>query len=173
MRRAVYEQSTLIRVPEYMYECVRQVQRLLPELTVELSRPPTAREVAARLGIPVERVERSLTLIGEPLSLDHPVAEEDARPLSEMLADTQAADGPEALAQRDLIVHTHRALAALTPREAEVIRRRFGLHGKPGETLRQIGLDLRLSHERVRQIEAEALAKLKQQGAPLRTFLET
>ncbi|GIX48276.1 MAG: hypothetical protein KatS3mg131_2487 [Candidatus Tectimicrobiota bacterium] len=172
MRRAVYEQSTLIRVPEYMYESVRQVQRLLPDLLAELGRPPTPQELAERLQMPLERVERSLALVSEPLSLDQPLADEDARTLSEVLPDAGAPEGSEALVQRDLAAHTQQALAVLTPREAEVIRRRFGLHGKPGETLRQIGIDLRLSHERVRQIEAEALAKLKQQGATLRVFLE-
>jgi len=104
--------------------------------------------------------------------LDRPVTEEDKRPLGERLADTKAEVGQETLLQQDLVDHTHRALEGLTPREAEVIRRHFGLHGQPEETLRQIGLDLHLSHERVRQIEAEALAKLKRQGAPLRIFLE-
>jgi RNA polymerase primary sigma factor len=74
--------------------------------------------------------------------------------------------------QQDLQHHTQQALNSLMPREAEVIRRRFGLDGRPGETLREIGLTLHLSHERVRQIEAQALAKLKQQSVVLRDFLE-
>jgi RNA polymerase primary sigma factor len=172
MRRAVFEQSTLIRIPEYMHESARLVYRHLPVLAAELGRPPTALEMAQRLAMPVERVERSLALVSEPVSLDQPLADEDKRTLSDRLADTNASTTQEVLVQQDLIDHTQRALAGLDPREAEVIRRRFGLHGQPGETLRQIGLGLHLSHERVRQIEAEALAKLKQQGATLRVFLE-
>lgn len=172
MRRAMFEQSMLIRVPEYMHESARQVHRHFPLLAAELGRPPTAMEMAQRLAMPVERVERSLALVAEPISLDQPLAETDRRTLGDSLADTQASPSQETLVQQDLIDQTRRALAGLDPREAEVIRRRFGLHGQPGETLRQIGLGLHLSHERVRQIEAEALAKLKQQGATLRVFLE-
>ena len=172
VRRAVFEQGTLIRVPEYMYESARQVSKSRDALTTTLGRSPTPGEIAAHLAMPLERVERTLALGHEPVSLDRPVAEEDRRTLGEVLADTKAWVGQETLLQQDLVDHTHRALEGLTPREAEVIRRHFGLHGQPEETLRQIGLDLHLSHERVRQIEAEALAKLKRQGAPLRVFLE-
>jgi RNA polymerase sigma factor (sigma-70 family) len=173
MRRAVFEQSTLIRVPEYMHESVRRVHRALPGLTTTLGRTPTAREMAQHLELPVERVERSMALVSEPVSLDQPRTSEGERTLTEVVADTQAETSIETLMQQDLQHYTQRALECLRPREAEVIRRRFGLHGKPGETLRQIGNDLHLSHERVRQIEAEALAKLKQHSASLRDFLDT
>lgn len=172
MRRAVFEQSALIRVPEYMYESVRRVHKALPALTIALGRTPTASEMARHLELPVERVERSIDLVGAPVSLDQPVNSEGESTLNDVIADTRASTSLEELMQQDLAHHTRRALDGLLPREAEVIRRRFGLHGKPGETLRQIGNDLHLSHERVRQIEAEALAKLKQQGAALRDFLE-
>jgi RNA polymerase sigma factor (sigma-70 family) len=172
IRRAVFEQGALIRVPEYMYESARQVSKSREALTTTLGRSPTSGEIAEHLAMPLERVERTLALGHEPVSLDRPGAEEDKRTLGERLADTKAWVGQESVLQQDLVDHTHRALEGLTPREAEVIRRHFGLHGQPEETLRQIGLDLHLSHERVRQIEAEALAKLKRQGAPLRVFLE-
>lgn len=172
IRRAVFEQGTLIRVPEYMYESARQVSKSREALTTTLGRSPTSGEIAAHLAMPLERVERTLALGHEPVSLDRPMAEEDKRTLGEVLADTKAWVGQESIIQQELVDRTHRALEGLTPREAEVIRRHFGLHGQPEETLRQIGLDLHLSHERVRQIEAEALAKLKRQGAPLRVFLE-
>jgi len=172
IRRAVFEQGTLIRVPEYMYESARQVSKSRDALTTTLGRSPTSGEIATHLAMPLERVERTLALGHEPVSLDRPMAEEDKRTLGEVLADTKAWMGQESILQQELVDRTHRALEGLTPREAEVIRRHFGLHGQPEETLRQIGLDLHLSHERVRQIEAEALAKLKRQGAPLRVFLE-
>lgn len=172
IRRAVFDQSTLIRVPEYMYESARQVSKSREALSMTLGRTPTPDEIATHLAMPLERVERTLALGHEPISLDRPMAEEDKRTLSEFLADTTVSAGQEVVMQQDLVDRTQQALEELTPREAEVIRRHFGLHGHPEETLRQIGLDLHLSHERVRQIEAEALAKLKRQGAPLQVFRE-
>jgi RNA polymerase sigma factor (sigma-70 family) len=173
IRRAVFEQSTLIRIPEYMYESVRRVYKGQQELTATLGRLPTVQEIAQHIEMPVTRVERSLDLVREPVSLDRPVWDDETRTLSEVLADVHTTTSHDLLAQQALIDHTHRALEGLSPREAEVIRRRFGLHGKPGETLRQIGDDLHLSHERVRQIEAEALTKLRHQSATLRGFLES
>lgn len=172
MRRAVYEQNALIRVPEYMHESARQIHKALPELTVELGRMPTAAEVAQRLELPVDRVERSLNMAGEPLSLDQLWTDDGKRTLNDVVADEEAENSLETLMQQDLQHHTQQALNSLSPREAEVIRRRFGLDGQAGETLREIGLTLHLSHERVRQIEAQALAKLKQQSFILRDFLE-
>lgn len=175
MYRAVYAQSGLIHIPEYLRDCVRRVRRSQPGLASALGRAPTAQDLAQHLDLPVERVERSLALVREPISLDRPRWGEETRPLREVLADVQAnpsQDVQDVLVQQALSAHLQRALDGLTPREAEVMRRRFGLHGKPEEHLRQIGKDLHLSHERVRQIEAEALAKLRQHRAPLHVFLE-
>jgi DNA-directed RNA polymerase sigma subunit (sigma70/sigma32) len=173
MRRAIIEQVAMIRVPEYMHESARQVHKSQQTLASELGRPPTAQEIAQRLELPVGRVERSLSLVREPVSLDYPLGDDSSsHTLGDVLADEQAEGGQELVVQQALIDHTHQALACLTAREAEIIRRRFGLHGGAAETLRQIGEALHLSHERVRQVEAQALAKLKQHSATLRVFLE-
>jgi RNA polymerase primary sigma factor len=123
--------------------------------------------------MPVARVERSLEMVREPLSLDRPLQEDESHSLSDSLADVDASTSHDVVVQQALIDQTARALDGLTSREAEVIRRRFGLHGEPVETLRQIGEDLYLSHERVRQIESEALAKLRQHNGTLHVFLES
>ena len=172
IRRAVYDQMALIRVPEYMYESARQVQGVIPVLTSELGRPPTPSEMAARLEFPLERVERCLALTHEPVSLDQTQSGERDRSFQERVADPEAAQGLETVLQQDLQQRTQQALSSLKPREAEVLRRRFGLDGYRVETLREIGLDLSLSHERVRQIEAQALAKLKVESPGLRDYLE-
>lgn len=175
MRRAVCAQSALIHIPEYLRDCVRRVHQSQPGLATALGRAPTAQDLAQHLALPVERVERSLALVREPISLDRPRWGEETRPLRDVLADVQAnpsQDVQDVLVQQALSAHLQRALEGLTPREADVMRRRFGLHGKPEEHLRQIGEALHLSHERVRQIEAEALAKLRQHSAPLQVFLE-
>jgi RNA polymerase sigma factor (sigma-70 family) len=172
MRRGVGAQSVLIHIPEYMSLSAGAVARSRRALTVALGHPPTAVEMAQHLAMPVERVERSVTPVSASVSLDQPLAAEDNRTLNALLADPHASTSYEALVQQDLTTHLHRALDDLAPREAEVMRRRFGLHGKPSEPLRQIGAALHLSHERVRQIEAVALAKLRHQSAPLGVFLE-
>jgi len=172
VRRAVGTQSALIHIPEYMSLSAGAVLRSRRALTVALGHPPTAVEMAQHLAMPVERVERSVTPVAASVSLDQPLAAEDNRTLNALLADPHASTSYEALVQQDLTAHLHRALDDLAPREAEVMRRRFGLHGKPSEPLRQIGAALHLSHERVRQIEAVALAKLRHQSAPLGVFLE-
>ena len=172
VRRAVGTQSALIHIPEYMSLSAGAVLRSRRALTVALGHPPTAVEMAQHLAMPVERVERSVTPVAASVSLDQPLAAEDNRTLNALLADPHASTSYEALVQQDLTAHLHRALDDLAPREAELMRRRFGLHGKPSEPLRQIGAALHLSHERVRQIEAVALAKLRHQSAPLGVFLE-
>jgi RNA polymerase sigma factor (sigma-70 family) len=175
MRRAVCAQSALIHIPEYLRDCVRRVHQSRPGLASALGRAPTAQDLAQHLDLPVERVERSLALVREPISLDRPRRGEETSPLRDVLADVQANPSQEVqdvLVQQALSEHIQRALDSLTPREAEVMRRRFGLHGKPEEHLRQVGEALHLSHERVRQIEAAALAQLRQHSAPLHVFLE-
>ena len=134
-------------------------------------RAPTAQEIAQRVDIPLERVKWSLENTPEPISIDSPLPGQE-RALSQLLPDTRTPSSDEMLVQHNLRRHTQRALACLTPREAAIIGRRFGLDDRPAETLEQISRDLRISRERVRQIATEALDKLKRHEAMLLASLE-
>jgi RNA polymerase primary sigma factor len=171
VRRAVLHHSTLIRIPEYLRDSAAQVHRAQEHLTTALGRAPTAQDLAEHLGMPRERVQRSLALAPDPISLDQPRKEGSTIRLSNILPDAQAMSSQEWLEQQDLHERLQHALSRLTPREGEIICRRFGLHGQPEETLRQIALDFQLSHERVRQLESHALAKLAEEGAVLRDYV--
>jgi RNA polymerase sigma factor (sigma-70 family) len=168
--RAAFAQS-LVHVPEYLHQNAQRVRRAHQTFLTEHGRPPTAQEIAQRLAMPLTWVERSLTLLRQPVSLDHPLQGRDS-PLRDLLPDTQSCTSHELLVQQALHEHTQRALACLAPREAAIICRRFGLQGHPAETLEQIGRNLHLSHERVRQIAAVALDKLKQHEAMRLASLE-
>jgi RNA polymerase primary sigma factor len=174
IRQAIYRAGfahSLVHVPEYLHQNAQRVRKAHQTFLTEHSRPPTAQEIAQRLAVPVTWVERSLTLLRQPVSLDHPLHGRDST-LRDLLPDTQACSSHELLVQQALHEHTQRALACLAPREATIICRRYGLQGEPPETLEQIGRKLHLSHERVRQIAAVALNKLKQHEAMRLAALE-
>jgi RNA polymerase sigma factor (sigma-70 family) len=174
IRQAIYRAGfaqSLVHVPEYLYQNAQRVRKAHQTFLTEHGRPPTTQEIAQRLAMPVTWVERSLTLLRKPVSLDHPLQGRDST-LRDLLPDTQACTSHELLVQQSLHEHTQRALLCLAPREAAIICRRFGLQGQPPETLEQIGRNLHLSHERVRQIAAVALDKLKQHEAMRLASLE-
>lgn len=165
IHRATSAQS-LMRLPEYLHENARRVRQAHDAFVAEHGRAPSAEEIAQRFNLPVERVQWSLENTPEPVSIDSPLPGQD-RTLSNLLPETRLPSSYEVLVQHNLRRHTQRALACLTPREAAVICRRFGLNDHPAETLEQISGDLHLSRERVRQIATEALDKLKQHEAML------
>jgi len=165
IHRATSAQS-LMRLPEYLHENARRVHQAHDAFVAEHGRAPSAEEIAQRFNIPVERVQWSLENTPEPISIDSPLPGQD-RTLSNLLPETRLPSSYEVLVQHNLRRHTQRALACLTPREAAIICRRFGLNDRPAETLEQISGDLHISRERVRQIATEALDKLKQHEAML------
>jgi RNA polymerase primary sigma factor len=167
IRQAIHRAGntqTLLRLPEYLRHSSRQVRQAHDIFVTQHGRVPSAQEIAQHLDIPVERVERSLENSLEPISIDSPLPRQE-RALSDLLPDTRLPTSHEILVQHKLRRHTQRALACLTPREADIICRRFGLGDYPAETLEQIGRDLHISRERVRQIANEALDKLKRHEA--------
>jgi len=165
IHRATSAQS-LMRLPEYLHENARRVRQAHDAFVAQHGSPPSAEEIAQRFNLPVERVQWSLENTPEPISIDSPLPGQD-RTLSNLLPETRLPTSYEVLVQHNLRRHTQRALACLTPREAAIICRRFGLNDHPAETLEQISCDLHISRERVRQIATEALDKLKQHEAML------
>jgi RNA polymerase primary sigma factor len=170
IHRATSAQS-LMRLPEYCRDNVRRVHQVLDTFIVEHGRNPTPQEIAQRTDIPLERVAWSLEHTPEQISIDNPLPGTQW-PLRELLPDTRLSSSHEVLVQHAIQRYTQDALACLTPREAAVISRRFGLGDRPVETLEQIGRDLHISRERVRQITTTALDKLKQHKAMLQACLE-
>ena len=174
IRQAIHRASSaqsLMRLPEYCRDNVRRVHQILDAFLVEHGRTPTPQEIAQRTDISLERIAWSLEHTPEQISIDNPLPGKQW-PLRELLPDTHVSASHEALIQHTLQRYTQAALACLTPREAAVISRRFGLGDRPVETLEQIGCDLHISRERVRQITATALEKLKQHKAMLQACLE-
>jgi RNA polymerase primary sigma factor len=170
IHRAASSQS-LMRLPEYCRDNVRRVHQVLDAFIVEHGRNPTPQEIAQRTDSPLERVAWSLEHTPEQISIDNPPPGKQW-PLRELLPDTRLTSSHEVLVQHAIQRYTQDALACLTPREAAVISRRFGLGERPVETLEQIGRDLHISRERVRQITTTALDKLKQHKAMLQACLE-
>jgi RNA polymerase sigma factor (sigma-70 family) len=164
IRQAIHRASSaqsLMRLPEYCRDNVRRVHQILDAFIVEHGRTPTPQEIAQRTDISLERIAWSLEHVPEQISIDNPLPGKQA-PLRELLPDTQVSGSHETLIQHMLQRYTQAALTCLTPREATVISRRFGLGDRPVETLEQIGRDLHISRERVRQITSTALEKLTQ-----------
>jgi RNA polymerase sigma factor (sigma-70 family) len=174
IRQAIHRASSaqsLMRLPEYCRDNVRRVHQILDAFIVEHGRTPTPQEIAQRTDISLERIAWSLEHTPEQISIDNPPPGKQW-PLRELLPDTHLSSSHEVLVQHTLQRYTQAALACLTPREAAVISRRFGLDDRPVETLEQIGRDLQISRERVRQITTTALEKLKQHKAMLQACLE-
>jgi RNA polymerase primary sigma factor len=174
IRQAVHRASSaqsLMRLPEYCRDNVRRVHQILDAFIVEHGRTPTPQEIAQRTDISLDRIAWSLEHAPEQLSIDNPLPGKQWS-LRELLPDPRGDSSHEVLIQHTLQRYTQAALDCLTPREAAVISRRFGLGDRPVETLEQIGRDLRISRERVRQITSTALEKLKQHKAMLQACLE-
>src|SRR5579884_1664383 len=166
--RAIADQARTIRVPVHMVELIGDVHRAMRELQQELGREANAYEIAELLGTSPDRVQLIIRAAKQTISLESPVGDDNDNTVADMLADPQARPPHEAAAEALLRDQVADALASLTARERQVLRLRFGLADDRERTLGEIGLELGLSRERVRQIEAEAFAKLRQPGLQLR-----
>jgi len=172
--RALVDQGHLIRIPSHMTDEARRLMRVQHQLLAELGRDPTEAELATRLGVPTQRVRSVLELVRDPVSLDAPLGEDGDATIGDLVADEDAVMPHEAAAQAELRAATDEALARLTPREADILRLRFGVGSAGEHTLEEVGRKYQVTRERIRQIEAKALKKLGQRthGRTLASFVE-
>ena len=159
--RSLSDQSRTIRVPVHMTESINKIMRTSRRLLGELGREPTPEELAEKLHMPLEKVRKTLKIAKEPLSLATPMGEEGDSQLGDLIEDKNAILPIDAAIQSNLRDTTTRALASLTPREERIVRMRFGLGMNNDHTLEQVGEQFSVTRERIRQIEAKALRKLK------------
>jgi len=159
--RAVADQARTIRIPVHMVETINKLVRIQRQLVQELSREPTPEEVAERMEIPVEKVQQIQRIAQEPISLEAPVGEEEDSSLGDFISDPHALDPYEYTAKQKLREELDSVLATLTEREERVLRLRFGLIDGRQRTLEEVGREFNVTRERIRQIEAKALRKLK------------
>ncbi|MFQ5944707.1 MAG: RNA polymerase sigma factor RpoD/SigA [Anaerolineae bacterium] len=171
--RAVSDQGRTIRLPAHLVENLGKIEKTSRRLTQELGREPTQKELAEEMGIEGDRVSDILQMAGEPVSLEAPVGSEDTSLLGEFIEDLDAARPPAIASESLLGEEMEEALASLSEREARVLRLRFGLEGGHPHTLEQVGEVLGLTRERIRQIQTQALRRLRhpRRSKPLREFL--
>jgi RNA polymerase primary sigma factor len=159
--RALADQARTIRIPVHMIETVNKIIRASRLLVQELGREPFPDEVAERVGFPVEKVQKVMRITREPISLETPINDEEDSYLLDLIEDKNVITPHDSALSEDLIEQVKRTLATLTPREEKVLRMRFGIGEKYDHTLEEVGLVFEVTRERVRQIEAKALRKLK------------
>jgi RNA polymerase primary sigma factor len=173
--RSLSDQSRTIRVPVHMTDAINKIVRTSRRLLGELGREPTPEELAEKLHMPLEKVRKTLKIAKEPLSLETPIGEEGDSQLGDVIEDKNAILPIDAAIQSNLRDTTTRVLASLTPREERILRMRFGLGMNSDHTLEQVGKQFSVTRERIRQIEAKALRKLKHpsRSKVLRSFLDS
>jgi RNA polymerase primary sigma factor len=173
--RSLTDQSRTIRVPVHMIEANNKIVRTSRQMLTEIGREPTPEDLAEKLGMPLEKVRRVLKIAKEPISLEVPIGDEGDAHLGDLIEDKNAILPIDAAIQSNLRETTTRALASLTPREERIVRMRFGIGMNTDHTLGEVGQQFSVTRERIRQIEAKALKKLKHpsRSSALRSFLNS
>ena len=173
--RSIADQARTIRIPVHMIETINKLVRTSRQMMHEIGREPTPEELAKRLHMPLEKVRKVLKIAKEPVSLETPVGDEDDSNLGDFIEDKNALNPMDSAIHANLRETTTRVLASLTPREERVLRMRFGIGMNTDHTLEEVGQQFNVTRERIRQIEAKALRKLKHpsRSRKLRSFLDT
>ncbi len=171
--RSIADQARTIRIPVHMIETINKIVRTSRQMLHEIGREPTPEELAEKLGMPLEKVRKTLKIAKEPLSLQMPIGDEEDSYLGDLIEDKNAVLPIDAVIQSNLRETTTRVLASLTAREERIVRMRFGIGMKTDHTLEEVGHQFSVTRERIRQIEAKALRKLKHpsRSRELRSFL--
>ncbi len=173
--RAIADQARTIRIPVHMIETINKLIRTSRYLVQEQGREPTPEEIAEKMEIPLEKVRKVLKIAREPISLETPIGEEEDSHLGDFIEDKKFMLPSDAAVNLNLAEQTRKVLATLTPREEKVLRMRFGIGEKADHTLEEVGQDFAVTRERIRQIEAKALRKLRHptRSRKLKNFIET
>ena len=159
--RAIADQARTIRIPVHMIETINKLSRTSRSLIQEFGREPTPDELAEHIGMPLHKVRKVLKIAKEPISLDTPIGDDEDSQLKDFIADEKASNPSDATTKANLGDLTRTALGTLTPREEKVLRMRFGIDEVKDHTLEEVGQDFDVTRERIRQIEAKALRKLR------------
>jgi RNA polymerase primary sigma factor len=173
--RAIADQARTIRIPVHMIETINKLIRTSRSLVQELGREPTPEEIADKMELPLDKVRKVLKIAKEPISLETPIGEEEDSHLGDFIEDKNAVSPSEVVININLADQTRRVLATLTPREEKVLRMRFGIGETSDHTLEEVGQDFSVTRERIRQIEAKALRKLRHpsRSKRLKAFVES
>jgi RNA polymerase primary sigma factor len=172
--RAIADQARTIRIPVHMIETINKLIRTSRYLVQEIGREPTPEEIAEKMELPLDKVRKVLKIAKEPISLETPIGEEEDSHLGDFIEDKAITSPSDAVINMNLAEQTRKVLATLTPREEKVLRMRFGIGEKSDHTLEEVGQDFEVTRERIRQIEAKALRKLRHpsRSKRLRSFVE-
>ncbi|OGU10208.1 MAG: RNA polymerase sigma factor RpoD [Geobacteraceae bacterium GWC2_58_44] len=172
--RAIADQARTIRIPVHMIETINKLIRTSRQLVQEIGREPSPEEIAERMALPLDKVRKVLKIAKEPISLETPIGEEEDSHLGDFIEDKGVVSPLEAVIKANLSEQTSRVLSTLTAREEKVLRMRFGIGEKSDHTLEEVGQDFEVTRERIRQIEAKALRKLRHpsRAKKLKSFVE-